>query len=79
MGKGKNRSPSGCKKARASKSIVVHITYQEGELLACKTEEELDSLFNTKVENAMHNFKIDVKKFFGFGRKSEVVSPKKGS
>jgi len=72
MGKGKrlrNSRSNMQRKGKVPKAVVVHVTYQEAELVACKTEKELDKLFNEKVEIAMSNFKVEVKQFFGFLKK----------
>ena len=77
MGRGrKHKGFSKHKEAVIPRSIIVRVTYQEDELVACKTEEQLDKLFNEKIETAMGNFKVDIKKFFGFIKEESKVEVK---
>ena len=77
MGKGKRRGFRKHREASVPKAIVVHVTYQETELLACKTEADMDKLFQEKIDTAMGNFKVDIKKFFGFNKDGGVKEPVK--
>lgn len=60
------------KRTPMHKVIRVNLSFEEVELLSLKTEEELETLFKTKIDRALYNFKIDVKKFIKNKEKEPV-------
>jgi len=66
------------KRVKEPKAIRVNLTFQESEILAIEKEEDIDKLFEEKSATALSNLKVDLKKFFGFGKEEvpeNIISP----